>query len=53
MCQKKGFKHDEQSQRQNPPKKEPYIQHGNFEKRDIPQNDRYKPSFDPKPGDTK
>lgn len=53
MSEKKPFRPGEQPPKPDSHKEKPYIQHGDFEKRDDQQKDRYKPSFDPKPGDDK
>lgn len=50
---KKPFKPGERKPSPKPREPKPILEHGDFEKRDNPQSDRYKPSFDPKPGDDK
>ena len=45
MNEKKPFKPGERKPSPKPREPKPILEHGDFEKRDNPQNDRYKPSF--------
>lgn len=53
MNEKKPFIPGEHKEVPKPQEPKPYLEHGDFEKRDYPQQDRYKPTFEPKPGDDK
>lgn len=53
MNEKKPYRSDKQPRKPNQSEQKPYLEHGNYEKRDNPQADRFSPKYKPKPGDDK